>query len=140
MGGGGGGGGKGRWTNSAIDGLTVFYGGAIRNFPGNVDGMHRAILAVFHHSLSSDAEHNHQFCPSGSDSWCKFNRALANDENHPSTPLSSQWIWVHTSSQYLLSCPSWSFWRSVCWERLRIRMSPSITSSGPGAPRLDFVL
>ena len=36
-------GGKGRLTNSVIDGLTVFYGGAIRNFPGDVEGMHRAI-------------------------------------------------------------------------------------------------
>ena len=76
-------GGKGRLTNSVIDSLTVFYGGAIRNFPGDVDGMHRSIWAVFHHSLSSDEEHNHQFCPSGSDSWCKFNHALANDEEPP---------------------------------------------------------
>ena len=76
-------GGKGRLTNSVIDSLTVFYGGAIRNFPWNVDGMHRAIWAVFHHSLSNDEEHNHQFCPSGSDSWCKFNRTLANDEEPP---------------------------------------------------------
>ena len=45
--------------------------------------MHRVIWAVFHHSLSNDEEHNHQFCPSGSDSWCKFNRALANDEEPP---------------------------------------------------------
>ena len=60
--------------------------------------------------------------------------------NHPSTPLSSQWIWVHSSSQYLLSCPSWSFWKSVCWVPLRIRTSPSTTSSGPGAPKLDSVL
>ena len=74
---------KGRLTNSVIDGLTVFYGRAIRNFPGDVEGMHRAIWAVFHHSLSSDEKHNHQFCPSGSDSWCKFNRALANDEEPP---------------------------------------------------------
>ena len=49
MGRGGGGGGK-RLTNSVIDSLTVFYGGAIRNFPGDMDGMFRAI-AVFHHSI-----------------------------------------------------------------------------------------
>ena len=60
--------------------------------------------------------------------------------NHPSTPLSSQWIWVSSSSQYLLSCPSWSFWKSVCWVPLRIRTSPSTTSSDPGAPKLDSVL
>ena len=42
--------------------------------------MYRAIWAVFHHSLSNDEKHDHQFCPSGSDSWCKYNRGLANDE------------------------------------------------------------
>ena len=77
------GGGKGCLTNSVIASLTVFYGEAIRNFPGDVDGMYRAIWAVFHHSLSNDEKHDHQFCPSGSDSWCKFNRALANNEEPP---------------------------------------------------------
>ena len=79
-------GGKGQLTNSVIDSLTEFYGRAIRNFPGNVGGMHRAIWAVFQHSLSNDEEHNHQFCPSGPDSWCKFNRALANEEPPKHTP------------------------------------------------------
>ena len=83
-----GGGGKGCLTNSVINGLTFFCGGAIRNYPGDVDGIHREIWAVFHHSLSCDEKHNHQFCPSGSDSWCKFNRALANDEEPPKhTPM-----------------------------------------------------
>ena len=76
-------GGKGRLTNSVIGSLTVFYGEAIRNFPRDVGGMHRTIWAVFHHSLSNDEKHNHQFCPSGSDSWCKFNRAHSNDEEPP---------------------------------------------------------
>ena len=59
--------GRGCFTDSVIDSLAVYYGGAIRNFPGNVEGMYRAIWAVFHHSLSSD-------CPTGPDSWCKYNR------------------------------------------------------------------
>ena len=45
--------------------------------------MYRAIWAVFHHSLSSDEKPDHQFCPSGSDSWCKYNRALADNEQPP---------------------------------------------------------
>ena len=47
-------GGRGRLTDSVIDSLTVNFGGAIqnfpgdvRNFPGDVDGMYRAIWAVF---------------------------------------------------------------------------------------------
>ncbi len=56
-------GGKGRLTYSVIDSLTVNFGGAIRIFPGDVDGMYRVIWAVFHHSLSNDEKHDYQFCP-----------------------------------------------------------------------------
>ena len=66
-----------------IDSLTVYFGGAISNFPGDVDGMHRAIWTVFHHSISLDDQHNHQFFPSGSGSWCKHNQALTDDEEPP---------------------------------------------------------
>ena len=76
-------GGKGRLTESVINSLLVYFGGAIRNFPGDVDGMFRAIWAVFHHSISDDEHHDHQFCPTGSDSWCKFNRALADNVEPP---------------------------------------------------------
>ena len=41
-------GGKGRLIESVIITLSVYFGGAIRNFPGDVDGMFRAIWAVFH--------------------------------------------------------------------------------------------
>ena len=40
--------GKGRLTESVIESLMVYFGGANRIFPGDVDGMHRAIWAVFH--------------------------------------------------------------------------------------------
>ena len=76
-------GGKGRLTESVINSLLVYFGEAIRNFPGDVDGMFRAIWAVFHHSISDDEQHDHQFFPTGSDSWCKFNRALAENEEPP---------------------------------------------------------
>ena len=46
-------------------------------------GTWMAIWAVFHHSLSSDEKPDHQYCPSGPDSWCKYNRALSNDEEPP---------------------------------------------------------
>ena len=84
-------GGKGRLTNTVIDSLTVFYGEAIRNFPGDVDGMYRAIWAVFHtlclvmkNTTTSSA---HQDLTHGASSivhWLMM-------RNYPSTPLSSQW-------------------------------------------------
>ena len=52
-------------------------------FSRDVDGMFRAIWAVFHHSISDDEQHDHQFCPTGSDSWCKYNRALADNVEPP---------------------------------------------------------
>ena len=67
-------------TNSVINSLAVYYGGTIRNFPGDVEGMYRATSTVFHHSLSSDEKPDHQSCPTGPDSWCKYNCALSNDE------------------------------------------------------------
>ena len=76
-------GGKGRLTESVINLLSVYFGGAIRNFPGDVDGMFRAIWAVFHHSISDDEQHDIQFCPIGSGSWCKYNCALADNVEPP---------------------------------------------------------
>ena len=76
-------GGKGCLTESVINSLSVYFGGAIRNFPGDMDGIFRAIWAVFHHSISDDDQHDHQFCPTGSDSWCKYNRALADNVEPP---------------------------------------------------------
>lgn len=70
-------GGKGRLTEVIIDRLQVYYGGAMRNHPGDNDGMEKAIWAVFYHSISTDSQPDHQYCPSRPDSWCKYNRALA---------------------------------------------------------------
>ena len=82
-GGGGGGGRKGRLTESVINNLTVYFAEAIRNFPGDVDGIRKANLGCVHHFISHDDQHNHQFCPSGSGSWYKYNRALADNEEPP---------------------------------------------------------
>ena len=87
-------GGKGRLTDSVMDSLTVYFGEAIRNFPGDVDGMFRAIWAMFHHSISDDDQHDHQFFPSGSGSWCKFNRTLAGNEEPPRHTPKLPRIWV----------------------------------------------
>ena len=35
------------------------------------------------HSISDDEQHDNQFFPTGSGSWCKFNRALADNEETP---------------------------------------------------------
>ena len=123
-------GGKGRLTESMIDSLTVYFGGPIRNFTWDVDGMHRAIWAMFHHSISHDDQHNHQFSPSGSGSWCKHNRALADDEEPPKhTPKLPKDLGPFIMPVFT-ELSKWELLEKCVLMLLTIRMSHS-TSSGP---------
>ena len=70
-------GGDGRLTNSLIDSLQVYYGKAIRNNVSNIEDMKNAVMAIFYHSTSTDAEPKHDLCPKGDRSWCGFQRDLA---------------------------------------------------------------
>ena len=75
--------GKGRLTDKMIKLLTRYYGKAIRSNTGDCAAMEDALWAVFYHSQSTDCSSQHQYCPSAQQSWCKFNRALANSEPSP---------------------------------------------------------
>lgn len=46
-------------------------------------GMKKAVLATLRHMSSTDEAPKHDLCPEGTDSWCKFNRAIANSEVPP---------------------------------------------------------
>ena len=56
--------------------------------------MREAIWASVEHCMSSDDNQQHDKCPQGPDSWCFFNKAIANGQPPPShklhvgTPLS----------------------------------------------------
>lgn len=76
-------GGKGRLTQGLIKKLTNYYGWAIKSHPNDVPGMERAIMATYYHVTSKDQEPHHDLCPSGTDSWCPHNRALAEGEPLP---------------------------------------------------------
>ena len=68
-------GGKGRLTNKTIDKIQNFYGQCIRNYVGDLDGMKEAIWAIFGHMICNDnltLEEQHNLCPKGKDSWCKY--------------------------------------------------------------------
>ncbi|KAH9377977.1 hypothetical protein HPB48_015333 [Haemaphysalis longicornis] len=45
--------------------------------------MEKAVMATYHHIMSNDALHNHSLCPTGLDSWCRQNAALAKGEPMP---------------------------------------------------------
>ena len=70
-------GGKGRLTNGCIDKLAQYYGNAIRVNTNDLDGMTKACWAVYYHSCSSDSDPQHEFCPTGVSSWCRYNKTIA---------------------------------------------------------------
>ena len=70
-------GGKGKLTDKLMDTLQNYYGLAIRNNKGDIRGMMRAVQASLLHNNSTDEVPRHHLCPSGSDSWCKYQKSKA---------------------------------------------------------------
>jgi len=68
-------GGKGRLTDKRCDSFATYYGNAIRS-SSDVKSMKKKIWAIFYHYRSTDAAPEHKYCPTGPDSWCKYNVAL----------------------------------------------------------------
>ena len=66
-----------RLTDANIDKLQRYYGNAIRENVGDSKAMIDACWAVFYHSCSTDENPRHHYCPGGKESWCHYNRALA---------------------------------------------------------------
>jgi len=90
--------GKGQLTANNIKLLMKYYGKAIRSNVGNPEMMKEAIMAVYHHSRSTDNDPHHHLCPNGQRSWCKFNRALA-----LSQPLPTHHTTIHPEiARYVL--------------------------------------
>ncbi|XP_077551374.1 uncharacterized protein LOC144165145 [Haemaphysalis longicornis] len=76
-------GGRGRLTADLIDKLALYYGRALKSHVGDVDAMHRAVMATYYHVTPTDGSPNHTFCPSGEQSWCRHNAATAKGEPQP---------------------------------------------------------
>ena len=68
-------------NDATIDKLQRYYGNAIRAHPKDLVGMRNACWAVFYHSMSSNSNPQHQNCPTGPQSWCKYQQALALGED-----------------------------------------------------------
>lgn len=67
--------------DSTIKKLTRYYHNAIfSNINKDVVSVKNSILATLHHCSSTDESPRHSKCPTGEDSWCFYNRALANEE------------------------------------------------------------
>ena len=70
-------GGKGRLTESVTNSMQNYYGLAIRNNKGNLQGMKNSIWAIYYHMISPEdeetpVEEQHRFCPKDENTWCKF--------------------------------------------------------------------
>ena len=73
-------GGRGRLTDAMINSLQNYYGRAVRDHRGSVTDMARAIWASFCHTFSTDESPHHDFCPEGSDSWCRWQASQVTGE------------------------------------------------------------
>ncbi len=109
--------GKNCLTKSRINMLSSYYGNAIRKNPGDTASMYEATWAVFHHSISTDAVHDHSDCPTGPDTWCKFNRVISEGHHHGTHPsfqkiLGSMWNPSLTLISQGLSGGVW-FWGNL---------------------------
>lgn len=74
-------GGAGRLTHSRIDTMQGFYGKAIRDNKDDAKGMAKATHAILKHYSSTEEDPRHEDCPAGSNSWCSFQRDVANGTN-----------------------------------------------------------
>ena len=71
-------GGRGTLTLRVIDSIQNYYGRAIRSNLHDLPGAKQAVQAILLHMSSTDAKPNHQLCPKGRNSWCGWQRDVAN--------------------------------------------------------------
>ena len=68
-------GGKGKLTKARIDSMQNYFGQEITSHSRDLEGMQTAVKAILYHSVHNEnREEQHQYCPKGKDSWCKFQK------------------------------------------------------------------
>lgn len=82
---------RGRLTNAGINEKQLYYDLAIRRNVNSLFNIQQAVWAEFYHLSSTNKNPNHRLCPEPPDTWCKFKKALANNEvydhdNHTHIP------------------------------------------------------
>ena len=68
--------GKGRLTKERIDSFQVFYGKALHDNKGDAAAMSRATMAILKHYSDRSLDEQHEDCPDGEGSWCKYKSGL----------------------------------------------------------------
>lgn len=75
-------GGKGRLTEANINTIQLYYGLAIRRNTASLEAMRQAVWAEYFHLISSNDEPAHALCPKGDETWCKYQKSIANKETY----------------------------------------------------------
>ncbi|GFV42294.1 uncharacterized protein TNCV_3165251 [Trichonephila clavipes] len=88
---------EGNLKENTIVKLTNFYRKAIKDNAPDIRKMKGAILASLFHCSSTDKTPKHSKCPTGSTSWCFYQRELAKNEN----PMSHSLMKTKLSEQVL---------------------------------------
>ncbi|GFR62590.1 hypothetical protein ElyMa_001875700 [Elysia marginata] len=94
---------------------TNTYATNLRENAPNVERMKLGVMGGFLHMMSTNKAPNHCLCPKGPTSWCKYNRALANNEEPPDhnptfSPDIGKYVFpiikrlTHTDSELLRRC------------------------------------
>ena len=87
--------GKGKLTDTMINSMQNYYGMAIRGNIGNLYAMKKAIGAVLFHCTEFESpQMRHKFCPSGPDTWCKWQLDKLNGTNNYKPRLGIP-KWIH---------------------------------------------
>ena len=61
-----------RLNDKVIDNVQVYYRKANRNNAHSIKDMEKAIMAIWHHTKSTDKKPDHKLCPTGEKSWCGY--------------------------------------------------------------------
>lgn len=69
--------GRGKLTDKVVKKLTKYYGLSIQRNIHSVEEMKKAIIATYNHIFSTKENPRHESCPIGVDSWCKWQKAIA---------------------------------------------------------------
>ncbi|XP_039956397.1 uncharacterized protein LOC120772072 [Bactrocera tryoni] len=89
-----GGRGDGTLTDKIINELSLYYGLAICRHPDSVEDMHNEVWATYYHKSSTNETPQHMYCPSGSSSWYKWQKAKVDgtldDFDHENPPLNGK--------------------------------------------------
>lgn len=75
-------GGRGRLTNAGINEIQLYYGLAIRRNVKSLPDMKNAVWAEFFHLGSTNENPKHRLCPDPPETWCKYKKAQANNEEY----------------------------------------------------------